>query len=368
MPVKRRIPEVGTAEFEAEASFYRKSTKDERIKRAQELGYKNKDSYETVMARSGAKLPDIVIPPVIPQETTVNLPPVTLKRYKPINMGRIGNPETQVLHLTDHHWGQVTKSFNPDIAKTRYEYLFQSVLRITNLHRKLYPINDLVIFVTGDMVHGENVYQGAKVGTISCGAREQVITLAFPNLSEFILSLKQEFKTVRVKCVPGNHGRYSREAPATSNWDMMLYDLLKTKLEPYGAEVEIADNFFLMTEVQGHRFFLAHFDQFRATMGVPWFAMMRGIQSWFVTYGGFDYIVGGHFHRDDFFRVNSRCKLVMGASIVTGDSFTEEVIKTSSIPCQWTFGVHREKGLTWPYSLIVDEKFFPKSELSGKTG
>lgn len=271
------------------------------------------------------------------------------------------DPETQVLHLTDHHHGQETSSTNKGVMEIRYEHLFQSTMRITKLHRNLYPINDLVIMITGDMVHGENVYQGAKVGTISGGAREQVITLAFPCLTEFILSLKQEFKTVTLECVRGNHGKYSREAPATSNWDMMLYDLLKTKLEQYEIKVNVSNDFYKMVDIQGHRFFLVHLDQFRAIQGVPWFAMTKGLQSWYVTYGGFDYVVGGHFHRDDFLRINSRCKLIMGASMVTDDPFTQEVVKTSSIPCQWTFGVHKNKGITWPYSLIVDNAYFPSA-------
>ena len=51
----------------------------------------------------------------------------------------------------------------------------------------------------------------------------------------------------------------------------------------------------------------------------------------------------------------------MGASLVTDDPFTEEVVKTSAIPIQWTFGVHKTKGITWPYALICDEKFFPNN-------
>ena len=355
------IPDLGTPEWDKEAKFYPTSTNEERTKRATELGYSSEQSYGSQMNKRGIHLADEPIPKIEASEPPiVNLPPVKLKKYKPINMGRIGDPETWFLHLTDWHTGEITPSYNETVQDSRIEHLFQAVMRIVNLHRNMYPINDLVIPITGDMVHGENVHQGAKVGTISCGAMEQVTTLAFPKISEFVLSLKEEFKTVTLECVRGNHGRYSKEAPSTSNWDLMLYALLKSKLEQYdGIKVNISDTFYKIIEVQGLKFFIVHLDQFRATQGIPWFAICRGIQSWYVTYGGFDYVIGGHFHRDDFLRISSKTKLLIGASLVTDDPFTEEVVKTSSIPCQWTFGVHKNKGLTSPYSLIVDSKYFP---------
>ncbi|MCJ7828127.1 MAG: hypothetical protein MUP81_00105 [Dehalococcoidia bacterium] len=354
------LPKVDSPEWAELIKVYPTSTPEQRDKWAEELGYGNRDNFINAMTRRKIFI-NQATPSITAEQPTpvINLPPVELKKYTPINAGRIGNPETQVLHLTDWHDGEITPSFDHGVLKVRAEHLFQATMRITTLHRNSYPVNDLVIPITGDMVAGENVYQGAKVSTISCGARDQVITLAFPLLTELILSLKQEFKTVTLECVRGNHGRYSREAPATSNWDLMLYDLLKTKLEQYDIKVNISNEFYKMVDIQGHRFFLVHLDQFRATQGVPWFAMTKGLQSWYVTYGGFDYVVGGHFHRDDFLRINSRCKLIMGASMVTDDPFTQEVVKTSSIPCQWTFGVHKNKGITWPYSLIVDDKYFP---------
>lgn len=356
------LPKLETKEWEEEVEFYKKSTNEQRVERAKSLDYATEQSYSSAMNKRGIHLDPDIAELKITEEPIINLPPVELKKYIPKNSGRTGNPETQVLHLTDWHTGQITPSYNESVQDSRIEHLFQSTMLITNLHRNLYPINDLVIKITGDMVHGENVFQGAKVSTISCGAREQVTKLAFPKLSEFILSLKQEFKTVTVECVRGNHGRYSREAPATSNWDMMLYDLLKAKLEQYEIKVNISDNFYKIVEIQGHLFFMVHLDQFRATQGIPWFAITKGLQAWYVTYGGFDYVIGGHFHRDDFLRINSKCKLLMGASIVTDDPFTEEVVKTSTIPCQWTFGVHKNKGITFSYSLIVDDKYFPRSQ------
>jgi predicted phosphodiesterase len=299
-----------------------------------------------------------------PELPTITLPPVKLKKYTPIKSGRTGDPETQVLELNDHHATEITQSFNESVYDSRLDHLYKSTMTITNLHRNMYPINDLVVPILGDMTHGENPFQGAKPETIKDGAKTQVFKL-LPKLRDFFLSLKEQFLTVRLECVRGNHGRVSRESPATSNWDLVLYEALKLSLEPHGVIVNISNSFSKIIEIQGHKFFLFHGDQCRATMGVPFFSLTKKLMSWYVTYGGFDYALCGHFHQNARMRISSKCELFMGGSMVTDDPFALEIVGTSSIPCQWTFGVNKHKGVTWDYNLIVDDNYFPNQSTNG---
>ena len=67
------LPKQGTVEWDAESEFYRNSTKKQRTKRAQELGYKSSNHYSTVMNRLGVHLnKDIEIPEI---DTDYKLPP-----------------------------------------------------------------------------------------------------------------------------------------------------------------------------------------------------------------------------------------------------------------------------------------------------
>ena len=50
------LPKVGTKEWEQEVKFYHNSTREERTKRAKELGYYNRDSYQTQMTKQGILL------------------------------------------------------------------------------------------------------------------------------------------------------------------------------------------------------------------------------------------------------------------------------------------------------------------------
>lgn len=167
---------------------------------------------------------------------------------------------------------------------------------------------------------------------------------------------------MRVICVPGNHGRISREAPDTSNFDNVLYKSLKQATLPAGITIDLTDNDFCqIVTVCGYKFFIHHGDAVKMTNGVPYFAQTRKSMSWYITYGGFSYIVQGHIHKDDYYRLSAKTKQITNGALVSDDPYALKVIGTSTIPSQTTFGIHEGKGLTWYYSLTVDDKYFPET-------
>ena len=294
------------------------------------------------------------------KQPIINLSPIKLKPYEPIMVGR-GDPETQVLVLGDGHADEITPTYNAGIYQKRVNTLYQRLLAITHLHRNMYPLNDLVILDVGDNVHGENPYQGATIGGVSMGAVDQVYELALPTIIELLVNLRQEFKSIKFYGVRGNHGRISRISPSTSNFDLMLYKALSQTKLPAGIEINYSDDFYIMPIIEGFRFFVFHGDQCRATMGVPYFAMTRKIMSWYNTFGGnIPYFVCGHFHKEDYLRISSNTKLLMNGSLVSDDPYALEVVGTSSVPNYWTFGCHKNRGITWLYALMLDKATLPK--------
>lgn len=303
------------------------------------------------------KEPDISLSEPDP-EPIISIPSIKIQKYKPPRRTR-GDPETQVLLLGDHHADEITPSYNENVYKERIARIFKNTLIITELHRNMYPINDLVIFMLGDMVHGENPYQGAQVGAIKRGGTEQVYELAFPELLSLLCSFRENFKTVIVYCVWGNHGKISREAPRTSNWDNMLYKALDKARKPEGIAVYPPKDYCQLVTVNNFKFFAYHGDQINMSGGIPYFAQIRKLMSWYVTYNTFAYALQGHFHKDDLIRATAKTKGFINGSLVTDDPFALEKMGTSGVPCQWTFGVHERQGLTWSYNLILDDKFLP---------
>ncbi len=329
---------------------------------AKRYGFANRDSLlRSVRMHYKLYASNIPTQSVEEEPPEIKVIPVKLRDYRAHKVGK-GDPETQVVVIGDGHAGEITPSFNPDVYRRRMNELFDSTMVITKLHRNMYPLNDLVVIDVGDNIHGENPYQGATIGSVPVGAVDQVYDIALPAIVNLLCSFKQEFKTVRFIGVRGNHGRVSQIAPRTSNWDMMLYKSLAKASLPKGIAIEYSDDFKALIDIEGFKFFIFHGNQCQATMGVPYFAMTKKVMSWATTYNGFNYAVCGHFHKEDFLRISSKTKLLMNGSLVTDDPYALEVIGTSSIPCQWTFGCHKHNGITWTYNLVLDKEFLPQKE------
>lgn len=357
---RRFLPPDNSKELEELIKEYLASTRDQLPALAKRLGFRNDSSLmDSMRHRFGIGWAEPAREIAEAKEMVVNLPTVKLKTYKPIKHKGKGDPETQVLLLGDSHAGEITPTFNTKVLKARLNKLYNSLLTITYLHRNMYPVNDLVIIDLGDNVHGENVHQGATIENTECGAVNQVFDIALPEINNLLGSLSQEFKSIKFYGLRGNHGRYSLEAPRTSNWDMMLYHALKAEKLSSNIEVYPCKDFSEIVSIQGFKFFCFHGDQVRMYQGIPYFALLRKIMSWYITYNGFDYSCSGHCHKDDLLRVSAKTKHFINGAFPTDDPFALRVIGTSAIPSQWTFGVHKKYGVTWAYSLVLDEAFLP---------
>ena len=270
-------------------------------------------------------------------------------------------PETQVVNYGDHHAGEITTSFNADVYRDRVEKITESVIKIKHLHQQMYPITNLVINVLGDMVHGENPKQGAKVESIELGANNQIYKLAIPTLKKSILNFREEYKTITINCVPGNHGKYSREAPSSTNWDLILYQSLASELHGIdGIRISLPETFYQLVDIEGWRFILFHGHQVMTYQGIPFAGLKRKVLSWYITLGGFQYALCGHWHEAHNINLSSETELFINGALPSDDPYALEIIGTSSAPKQWTFGVHPEMGVTWRYPLFADTAFLPK--------
>lgn len=293
------------------------------------------------------------------QEVAVNLPPIKLRNYKKLRT-RKGDEESAVAHCSDGHAGKITTSFDEDVYNARMDTLFDSIMTVITLHRKMYPINTLWLVNTGDNTQGENPFQGSKVGTIRLGARDQTTKLAYPAWVKLIGSLKQEFAEIKFEGWPGNHS-YDKLAPETSREDFRLYDLLQVYFQnTKGVEINIHEEFGSIININGFRFFCFHGDGVPCQQGVPFFALDRKLKSWYMQFGGFEYALGGHFHKRHSDEISSRLEYFMCGSIVSDDEWALKKLGISSNPSQSIYGIHPRMGVTWRYPLIVDYNLLPQ--------
>ena len=353
----RLLPGESTQEAFNLIEAYRKSDKEMRATWARQYGYASVDNFQDAMRRRLRE----PVPHDKPVETEVVIehtpyPDFKIKPFK-VPKGRRDEEDLGIV-LSDWHLAKVTDSYNIAIAQNRIDYLLDSVMSIINLHR---PIRKLWVFVTGDMVQGENPHQGSKIGEVECGAYEQIHTYGIPILSRFLVSLLQGVADVEMMAVCGNHGKYDRIAPDKTNWDAFLYSGLETALiNQNKVKINPPVTFYQLANIRGFRFFMIHGNQVNATQGIPLFAMRRKMQEWYAYVGGFNYGYAAHFHSEASDQVNSLADYTICPPLVTGDSWALEKVGRASEPKQLCFGIHNKYGRTWEYKLHTDEKFLPK--------
>ncbi len=287
---KSYLPEKGTPEADKLIAFYKTCSHSEVERLAKEYGYKNSHSFLMSMHNrlGGTRHRPLHQVKIEERHPIVELPPVNLLEYK-APKSKKGDEEIAILHCTDGHADKITKSYNKEIYKKRMATVFQSTMKIINLHRNMYPIRKLVIFNTGDNIQGENPFQGSTVGDVSMGARDQVTKLAAPTWTDIIGSLKGNFEEVEFHGVPGNHG-HNKGSPETSSYDLLLYDILQAGIgREKGITINVHDEWYAIVELLGFKHFLFHGDGIPCQQGVPFFALDKKLKSWHMQYGGFRY-------------------------------------------------------------------------------
>jgi len=354
------IPQLDTPEWGKEVRFFVGSTPQERQERARQLGILGA-SYERRMRERGVHTGIQQNTVIIEGEDNpvIKLPPVKLREYKSRKRRR-GDEEEMGVVAGDGHAAKVTKSYNGAVYRRRMETMFDSIMVIAELHRNMYPIRKLRIFNVGDNLQGENVYQGSKLEEVEMGARSQITRLAAPCWNDLLGSLKQHFEEVEMDCYPGNHGKYGKEAPETSNWDLMLYDVLQQGIGQHkGITIKICDDPSGMgiEEMNGFRFLVFHGDAVRSINGIPLFALARRVDKWYQQFGGFNYAICGHFHKRINAEHSARVETFVNSTLVSDDPWALKRLGISSNPSQWAFGVHPKMGVTWRYGLSVDRDY-----------
>jgi len=296
----------------------------------------------------------------IREDVIVNLPPINIIHHEAKVKSDADISEDQIVHFSDGHAGKITQSYNKIVYRARMETAYESMLTIADLHREIYPINRLHVFITGDNVQGENPHQGSKVGEVEMGARDQVKYIAAPAWNDFIGSARQHYDEVNVWMVPGNHGG-DKLAPETSNWDLLLADILEAGIgRERGVNIHISNRWSAVVRILGWRCFLFHGDGIPCQQGVPFFALDKKLKSWYMTFGGFSYAFSGHFHKRHSDEISTKLEYFMCGSLVSDDDWATKKLGISSNPSQWTFGIHPKNGITFRYPLIVDYKYLPE--------
>lgn len=223
--------------------------------------------------------------------------------------------ETAVVHISDVHFGKKTPRFNFGIAEQRMHKLSEKIIRIADIRRSHSKIEDLRLYFGGDFVEGESIFAG-QPHEIDIDLVQQAIFQGPQVIASFILTMLENFDTITIKGVPGNHGRNGTKHSGGNrkvNWDSILYEITRHIVNAAVPDNKIVwdlpfdrvEDWYALDYIGDWGNLLVHGHEVNGQLGFPWYGVGKKVTGWkdVVNYP-WDYLYMGHFHTPAHFALN----------------------------------------------------------------
>lgn len=279
-----------------------------------------------------------------------------------IKSAKTGTPETAVAVFADWQLGKVTPTYNSDILGRRIETYTEKLLDITQLQRADHPVDNLHVWLLGDIVEGEEIFPGQS-HLIDSGLYRQVGINGPEIISTFLKTALENFKHVHVTGVIGNHGavggRARKQHDPETNMDRLLYKIVELifKDEPR-ITFNIPDgkgerNFYAVDNIGNYSSLLIHGDQMPAP--TSYYGYYKKVMGWKdgAIPEHFDDVFMGHYHQQFKMTIGSGLLRISG-SPESHNTYAQEYFSSMSRPCQHLMYIHPENGVTSEYSIWLD--------------
>jgi hypothetical protein len=235
--------------------------------------------------------------------------------------------------------------YNLTIAKSRIEKFFATIARLTEIERHGARIDDLILWLGGDlltgMIHEELAETNSKTPT------ETLLWLQERLLSG-LATLKPHFKRILIPTSYGNHGRTTvkpRHATgAKHSYEWLLYRILEGRLAgDQQIEFQIADQYFNFMSVYGRNIRFHHGDALKYNGGVGDISIgvNKAIAAWNKSPNRADLDIFGHWHR---YQQNSNW--LCNGSLVGYNAFALSIKASFEPPLQTYFLLDKKRGRT----------------------
>lgn len=289
----------------------------------------------------------------------VDLAPV--KYAGPTKAAR-GTPETAVAVFADWQLGKITSTYNSDVLARRIDLYTEKMLEIVNIQRQHHNVDNLHVWLLGDIVEGEEIFPGQS-HLLDAGLYRQVGIYGPEIMHKFLTVALQNFKHVHVTGVIGNHGavggKARRQHDPETNMDRLLYKIVSWifKDEPR-ITFNIPDgrgerSFYAVDRIGNYGSLLIHGDQMPSpTAFHGYFKKVMGWKDGAIP-EQFDDVFMGHYHQQAKVTIGSGLLRISG-SPESNNTYAQEYFSSMSRPCQHLMFIHPENGVTSEYSIWLD--------------
>ena len=281
--------------------------------------------------------------------------------YEPVKT-KSETPVSAVLHLTDWHVGAMQEGyeveefneFNFDVCKKRVRYCTKRAIDWITLHRNAYPLDDLHLLVTGDLISGD-IHDELKI-TNEFPTPVQVWEAA-KLLAEQVTVYAPHFKNVIVEFISeDNHARLTKKPQmkeaGRNSFNYLVGLMAQQILDKHdNVDFRIHAMYEKVVGVSSRRYLISHGHGVRGWMGIPWYSIERKVskeakarlheimlESERAKEIGFHKYVFGHYHTP-FDSANYSC----GGSVQGTDAYDHQSGRHGD-PCQSAWMVHPKYG------------------------
>ena len=272
--------------------------------------------------------------------------------------------EIAVLHLSDTQFGKVTRTYDSEIASARVQEFAGRAVKCIERHRAYATVDEVHLYLGGDMIEGELIYPG-QAHLIDQSVFDQAVRTCPDAIARCILTLAAATRRVKVVGVAGNHGRpgskHAGSHPRT-NWDRVCYEVARMMVgKSERIAWDIADDFFAVNNVLGHRHLIVHGHQIRGGFGgFPFYGTAKRAWGWIDSIEQpWDHLYFGHFHTMTTGNLNGRWWFCNGTTESDND-YAREELSASGVPVQ------RLQFWSAEHGLVADRPIYLRTGLNGR--
>ena len=258
-------------------------------------------------------------------------------------------------------------------ARRLHDYA-QKVVEITKIKRSGSTIDELRLYLGGDMVEGETGNYPSQPYDVHSSVIRQAMREAPDMFEGMIYYLLKYFKKIHVIGVPGNHGRgcsrFGTKHPET-NWDRVFYWVLRDRIlgsdlkpdrkmrQRVTFEIPEGDQFWVLDRVWGWGNLIVHGDQIRGWAGIPFYGTQKKVHGWADSMPrDWDNLFFGHFHQHASGTINYRRWFCTG-STESSNNYALEQLASAGPPSQRLLFMTEKNGIISDHQIFLEEERMP---------
>lgn len=326
-----------------------------------ELTYYKK-LYQQVILGDAKK--DLIVEAIQTYAPTFDAVPIK----PPPAKGKSSKPQVMVAVLTDTHVGEEVfapqmmsmNAYDYDIFNRRLSGWANQVLNLATYRRNICPIDELMVPMLGDMISGDIHEELSRTNLDNC--MMQMMHVA-SSIAQALMFLAPHFKTIKVPCVVGNHGRMTRKPPMKDkymDWDYLAYQWMAAFCaKQKNIQFDIPKSFAHIVDIAGKNVLMFHGDAISGGGSSASISRMIGsmrgviqfkqaLESTIVEHdgvmpGNFSDVIMGHFHRVDVMDIGTGSAYICG-TMKGGDEFALQRVQAITPPKQVVTYWHPDYG------------------------